>query len=308
MPTSRFAAGALTFVLATAFVLACQPLPVSAETPSEFRAALLAELGRDYEVSGTGHYLVAHPRGEGDRWAERFEDLYRSFVDYFAVRGCQPAEPSSPLVGIVYRDRSDFARHSTMQGGVPNGVVGYYDRNSNRINLYDMGNADGANWRRNAAVLIHEATHQMAFNTGIHSRACPPPMWLAEGLAMLFEAPGVHDSRNYMQQTDRVNWDRLRAFRQIMAPRHRPEILASMVASDDLFRVNPAAAYAEAWALSFFLIETEPGQYVEYLKRTASCRPQAHTAAQRTADFTAIFGADWPMLEARFLRFMAALK
>ena len=106
-----------------------------------------------------------------------------------------------------------------------------------------------------------------------------------------------------------MNWDRLRAFRQIMAPRHRPEMLAAMVASDDLFRINPAAAYAEAWALSFFLIETEPRQYVEYLKRTATGRPpQASTAAQRTADFTAIFGADWPMLEARFLRFMADVK
>ncbi len=71
-------------------------------------------------------------------------------------------------------------------------------------------------------------------------------------------------------EADRVNRDRLRAFRQSLAPHHRPELLAAMVASDGLFGVNPAAA-------------------------------------QRTADFTAIFGGDWRMLEARLLRFMAEL-
>ena len=116
------------------------------------------------------------------------------------------------------------------------------------------------NWRQNAAVLIHEATHQTAFNTGVHSRYCPPPKWLAEGLAMLFEAPGVYDSHNNTRPADRVNRDRLRAFRQGVAPRHRPELLAAIVASDELFRGNPGAAYAESWALSFFLVETAPAQ------------------------------------------------
>ena len=166
--------------------------------PSEFRAVLLRELGSGYEVSGTSHYLVAHPRDQRDKWAERFEDLYRSFVHYFSVRGFEPSPPPFPLVGVVCRNRAEFARYAAAQGdAVPNGVVGYYDIESNRITLYDMGGkADSANWRQNAAVLIHEATHQMAFNTGVHSRYCPPPKWLAEGLAMLFEAPGVYDPRS----------------------------------------------------------------------------------------------------------------
>ena len=276
---------------------------------SEFRTTLMRELGGDYEVSGTSHYLVAHPRGQRDRWAERFEDLYRSFVQYFSVRGCQPATPPFPLVGVVWKNQSDFQRHASPGGGAPSGLAGYYDPNSNRINIYDMGGrGDSVNWRQNAAVLIHEATHQTAFNTGIHSRYSPPPLWLAEGLATLFEAPGVHDSHNYTGLSDRVNRSRLRVFRQILATRHRPEMLASIVACDELFHVNPSAAYAEAWALSFFLIETQPRQYVQYLKRTASLPPfQEYSPARRTADFTALFGGDWRMLEAHFLRFMAGL-
>jgi hypothetical protein len=46
-----------------------------------------------------------------------------------------------------------------------------------------------------------------------------------------------------------------------------------------------------------------------YLRRTASHRPFAEISpAERTADFTAVFGADWRMLDARFTRFMTDVK
>ena len=168
---------------------------------------MLRELGSGYEVTGTGHYLVAHPKGQRDKWAQRLEDLYRWFIHYFAVRGFEPATPPYPLVGVVCRDRDEFARHAAAQGSpVTGGVLGYYSPTSNRINLYDMGGKDdAAHWQKNAGVLIHEATHQTAFNTGIHNRYAAPPKWLAEGLATLFEAPGVYDSHGHPRPADRVN-------------------------------------------------------------------------------------------------------
>jgi hypothetical protein len=278
-------------------------------SPSVLRSELLREVSHDYEISGTSHYLVIYPRGQRDKWAERFEDLYRSFVHYFSVRGFEPATPAFPLAGFVCKNRSEFDRVAAAQKGLPRGVVGYYSSASNRITLYDMGGGNPANWAQNAAVLIHEATHQTAFNTGIHNRYSPPPVWVSEGLATMFEAPGVYDSRNHAQATDRVNREQLRAFQQLVTPRHRPEVIAAVMASDDLFRANPAVAYAEAWALTFFLVETQPRKYAEYLKRTAAHRPfHQCTASERTADFTAVFGSDWRMLEARFLRFIAGVK
>ena len=278
--------------------------------PSEFRTALLRELGSNYEVTGTTHYLIAHPRGQQSRWAERFEDLYRSFIQYFSVRGFEPATPSFPLAGIVCASRGEFDRIGAAHLAGRSGVQGYYNPGSNRITMYDMsGGGDSANWQLNAAVLIHEATHQMAFNTGIHNRYAPTPAWLAEGLATLFEAPGVCDPRNHTQAADRVNRLRLRDFRQVVVSRHRPQLLAKMVASDEIFHSDPQTAYAEAWALSFYLVETQPRQYAQYLKRTAARLPfRQYTAAERTADFAAVFGGDWRMLEARFLRFMAGVK
>ncbi|MBN2579904.1 MAG: DUF1570 domain-containing protein [Pirellulales bacterium] len=279
-----------------------------AYSPSEFRGTLLQELGDDYEVSGTDHYLIAHPRGQRDRWADRFEQLYRAFVHYFSVRGFSPDRPPFPLVGVVCKDRNDFQRFAASNGNrAPRGVLGFYDQRSNRIVLYDMeGQGETSDWRKNAAVLIHEATHQTAFNTGVHSRWAAPPVWVAEGLATLFEAPGVYDAPHYPRPADRVNRGRFQDFRMLLEKGHRPELLQALIASDRLFQINPAAAYAEAWALTYFLIETQPRNYARYLALTADRPPfSEYTARQRIADFTSVFGKDWRMLEARFLRFMA---
>jgi len=278
---------------------------------SELRAILLRELGSGFEVSSTSHYLVAHAKGQRDQWAQRFEDLYRSFVHYFSVRGFRLSEPATPLIGIVCRNREDFQRYAIKEGIPSGGVLGYYSNKTNRIVVYDMGPgaANSAAWQETASTIIHEATHQTAFNTGIHSRYTFPPTWVAEGLATMFEAPGVYDSRRYPERTDRLNRGRLREFQERVVPRHRPELLASLVARDNFFRASPSAAYAEAWAFTFYLVETQPRKYADYLARTAAHPPFTEcTAAERTADFTAVFGTDWRMLEAQFLRFMAGLK
>ena len=179
-------------------------------SPSELRSMLLLELGNDYEVSGTSHYVVAHPKDQRDKWAERFEQLYRSFVSYFSLRGFKCAAAPFPLIGIVCRNDRDFQRLSAQNGiGNSHGVLGFYALNTNRITLYDLGgSANAKQWQQNAAVIIHEATHQTAFNSGLHNRYCPPPLWLAEGLATMFEAPGVYNAHDYPQLSDRINRER----------------------------------------------------------------------------------------------------
>lgn len=276
---------------------------------SEFRAALLRELGEGFEVSGAGHYLVAHPRGRRDQWAPRFEELYRSFVHYFGVRGMKIAPPRFPLVAIVCRGRDEFDRYCARHDGDATGVAGYYSIETNRIVLYDMGGkTDSPDWRFNARVVIHEATHQTAFNTSVHNRFAPPPLWVAEGLATMFEAPGVYDARRHPALSDRVNGERLAAFRRLARGGPRGQRLRALVAGDEAFRAEPDAAYAEAWALSFLLVETRPRQYVDYLARTAAREPfVVVSASDRLRDFVEVFGDDWAMLEARLLRFVDEL-
>ena len=214
------------------------------------------------------------------------------------------------MVAIVYRNRDDYYRAASANGtDLPPGMLGHYDNKTNRVHLFDVtaGNKNG-NWSENAATIIHEATHQTAFNTGIHNRFADQPRWLVEGLATMFEASGVWNSQSYHSLKDRINTGRLADFRAGLKKR-KPGTLASLVASDQLFRTDGAAAYAESWALVLFLCETRPRQLAEYFLKTAARADfSSYFAAQRVSDFAECFGSDLKQLEANFLAWMAQMK
>jgi hypothetical protein len=278
----------------------------------EMRAELMRELPPSLEVTGTGRYVVAHPRGEGDKWAARFEELYRAMRQYFSVRGFEMKEPEFPLAAIVWNKREDFLRYAASEGStLPSGVIGYYSMLSNRITLYDMaaGSNDPEAWKQNASTIVHEATHQTAFNTGLHRRFADTPKWVVEGLGTLFESRGVWDSRRYSRFEDRINRERLADFRRYQKSGRPSQGLMLVVADDRLFNSNALAAYAESWALSFYLSEQEPRKYAAYLAKTATLKPfEPYPTARRLADFKAIFGENTRMLEANYLRFIDGLK
>jgi hypothetical protein len=157
-------------------------------------------------------------------------------------------------------------------------------------------------------VIIHEATHQMAFNIGVHNRFSTTPKWLAEGLGTMFEAPGVWAWRDHPLQRERINRDRLTQFRQWVKMGRKSGAFVNLLSSDRLFESNPPAAYAEGWAWVFFLTETYPQKFGQYVAKTAA-RPdfEAYPLARRLSDFTSVFGTDLRMLETHFLRFIEAL-
>jgi Protein of unknown function (DUF1570) len=277
---------------------------------AQMRAQLTRELGGKLAVTGTGHYLVAHPPGQ-EAWAQRFEDLYRSCIHYFGLREMRVREPDFPLVAIVWGRREDFLRYAQNEGTpLSSGVLGYYSPKTNRVILYDQGRGarNRTTWQRNDATIIHEATHQMAFNTGVHNRFAPTPTWLAEGLGTMFEAEGVWDWRTFPNRSQRVNRLRLAEFRAHLARGRSQGEFANLLASDGLFRANPAAAYAESWAWVFFLTETYPRKFAEYVRRVAGRRDfEDYPSAKRVSDFTAVFDIDLRMLEKHFLNFVAEL-
>jgi hypothetical protein len=276
-------------------------------SPSEMKTVLQMEFGKRFDVSTTRHYLVVHPQGERDQWANRFEDLYNRFEHYFRVRGFKLTAPQYPLVAVVFRDQDEYYRHAAASGSPmqPN-TLGHYDPTSNRVFLFDItAKSISADWSENADTIIHEATHQTAFNVGIHKRFIATPRWLTEGLATMFEARGVWNSQYDRSQADRINRGRLNDFRNYAATRRRPGAVAELLASDNAFRSDPGGAYAEAWALSFYLCETQPRLYAAYLAKTAQ-RPlfADYPAAERIADFQDIFGPEMKMFETKFLRYM----
>lgn len=173
-----------------------------------------------------------------------------------------------------------------------------------------LGWGDGRLWGTTdgdlQATIIHEATHQVAFNIGIHSRIGQPnPRWVVEGLATVFEAPGMRSSSLAMTPGAKLNRMRLTHFREFVKSRRQPKTLEAYVQSDQGFGANVLDGYSQAWALTYFLMETRSSEYGRYLKLIAARSPvEVYEDKQRLADFKQAFGNDLVLLEAKFLRYL----
>jgi hypothetical protein len=157
--------------------------------------------------------------------------------------------------------------------------------------------------------MIHEATHQVAFNTGLHSRIGASPKWVVEGLATVFEAPGIRSTSSNSGVKTRINRQRYLWFGNFSQSRRKPKSLEGFISSDDFFKSEVLDAYSEAWAFSFFLVETRPRAYSDYLRAIAAHDPlEAYPPQARLADFKRTVSKEIPLLESEFLRFMAGIK
>lgn len=285
-----------------------------AELESEFtpysstkiQQRLQAEFGDDYRVSRTEHFLVVHPREGAQKWPATFENMYRQFKHYATVRGCSIQSPEFPMIAIILKSRQEFQRysikHKTMIHPL---VVGYYSLESNRIITYAQNEVTEKNEIIEDPTVIHEAAHQSAFNTGIHNRFSPPPKWATEGLAVMFEAPGVHFSSRHSKREDRINEARLAELKYYMASDHHKGKIVELIESDKLFMTDPRLAYALSWGLTFYLAETQPRSYFSYLKDTSQHKPFAkYTPLERKTDFTRRFGGNIELLESRMEQFI----
>jgi len=274
----------------------------------EMRMRLRAEFGKSYRIGATQHFVVVHPDGAWNKWPEHLESLFRRFVQAVRVRGFTIHEPPALLAAVIFRNQADYFAYAASQGTeVQPGLLGHYDPESNRIFLFDAtGAAAGGDWEGNRSTLVHEAVHQTAYNIGVHRRFAEQPRWLVEGLAMVFESPQAWNG-SAGDAGGRVHAGRLADFRAREAERPADWALR-LVASDQGFQTDAQAAYAEAWALSFYLSERRPHNYARLLRRAADREAFAtYKSAQRVNDFTAEMGSDWTMLDARIQSFIAEL-
>ena len=278
---------------------------------AEIRGSLLREFGHGYEVSGVGHYLVVHPAGKRDQWAPRFEELYRSFVHYFSARGWQLTEPRFPLVAVVFPRQVDFWQQAE-KDGMPrsSGVLGL-------LLAGDQSNFDVR--RRPAAAGTGRRTPTRSFTrrpiSRRSTRACTPASAIrrggwSKGWARC-SRPAACGSRGRIRtQPDRINRGRLDAWQTYAKGRRPSDAIAQIVSSDRMFSSDPIGAYAEAWALSFFLMETMPEEVhrisLENGRPAGVYRLSRSRSGCRTSP---TFSArDLAMLDARMQRFMAGLK
>ena len=305
------------------------PQPFEVYPADQFAQQLSDEMGPGFEVYPTRHYLICHSTSlEYARWCERlFERLYRGFTAYWKARGFPIEEPLFPLVAIVFGDRDAYVEYGRREvgDGIQN-IVGYYSLQTNRVVLYDprpekeraeTDNRRITTRRRNqilaqatgpfnVATIVHEATHQLAFNCGFHQRFADNPLWLTEGMALYFETPDPGSDDGWSEM-GKVNSARLEQFRRSVVRGRPATALRQLLTNDDRLRTAATAldSYAEAWALSYFLIRTKPQQYHDYVRKLNAKSPLVSDGPEtRLADFQEAFGADLERIDQEFVRYV----
>ena len=322
------------------------PGPMQAVSTVKMRSQLRREYGSTFDVQSAGRHVVVADRSIATACARRCEEVSRAFRVYFGRRSVKLQSSPFPLPVVVARSRQEFIDFAATDNvTVDETLRGYYMRTSNRVLLYDAPSdvatrpqsidvawpsslivrdrTPAALFERQLAdddirrslsspgldsTLVHEVVHQVAYNTGLHSRTGGSPLWVIEGLAMMLEPDSVRKNLAAAEVTSRINRDRLEWFARQVRPGWQNGRLAEIVTTDRRFDVAPLDAYSEAWALTFFLSETRGSQYAAYL-RSQAARTELHepTENERLAAFRGAFGRDLGKLEVRWLRWMEEL-
>ncbi|MEM9658487.1 MAG: DUF1570 domain-containing protein [Planctomycetota bacterium] len=293
---------------------------------------LLAETPPGFQIHQSTNYVICYNTTRTyARWCSSLlERLQKSFIAFWKKQGCDVRPPEHPLPVLVFGDQNSYARHAKDELGASAGaVIGFYSLASNRVMMYDL--TGNQSLQREAGVrgslhdisallslpeaeplvatIVHEATHQIAYNCGLQTRFADNPLWLSEGLAAFFETPDLSRSRAWagIGQVNYSRWDR---FQDAYAAR-RTVPLQRLLLDDALLRNRDTAVdgYAQAWAWNYFLIRWRPKQYAAYLQALAvKPRLLRDSPERRLADFQEHFGDDFGELETDFQRRMSRIR
>ncbi|TWU47206.1 hypothetical protein Poly51_50040 [Rubripirellula tenax] len=259
----------------------------------EFRNELRAEFRPGYEVIATQNFLVVQPEGRGDRWPKLFEQSHRAFTDYMSKRGVTIREGNFPMVAVVLPDENTMYREFRKLDIEIKRVAGLYSGESNRVMTHDGGRSEYT-----AATVRHEAAHQSAYNSGVHSRLSETPRWITEGIGQMFEPAGMTTARSATQLADRINRDSYDYIKQTYDGRSDyrfTQTVMQLVSDNTMFESQNSIdeAYNVSWAMMFYLAERESRKFAELLNHTSSRPPfREYSRTDRVKDFERVVGCD----------------
>lgn len=226
--------------------------------------------------------------------------LSRDYSEHFISHKLPVAKPTERMSLVILADRKSFGAYL---GTEPDRLVGgVYDPDTNELAFFD-NRADGGGpdaEKDNTLVLIHEATHQLTFNTGLLERGGDIPLAIAEGLACYAEVR----SPNGKTKIGTVNLRRLAGLRPT-GPRGQFTLtpVAQLIENDDRLGGDETkqVGYSEAWLLVSYLMKTQEMQpkFRSYLK---SIKPRKDPGA-RLQDWKAAFG-DPAILDKKLLTYL----
>lgn len=301
-------------------------------TPKAFAERLLTEAGPAFRSLAGKHFLIIYNTSDAyATWCSKlFESLYDGFDKYQLRRDYNLREPELPMPVLLFSNREQFADYAGRDMPDSTGIAAYYNRVTNRVVLYDLSEEETGRsaqrrqkptWQQideflsrpqaafNVATMIHEATHQIAFNRKMFLRTGPYPLWLAEGLSMFFETPDAGASHGWSRRTSasRPNTLRLSQLRQYIA--RAPADPIRDIIREERFMERLVDSYAMSWGLFYYLNNKEPKKLAEYIVLISKKTPYAvYSPQERLADFESVFGDDWDKFHKSFGKFLDGVR
>jgi hypothetical protein len=209
--------------------------------------------------------------------------LAKDYLSHFQARGFAVERQAERLTVVVLSGPEAYGAYL----GVPAeaAVGGHYDLDTNRLVLFDnRARADAGPLvaLANRVSLMHEATHQLTFNTGLLDRRAEIPLCVSEGLAMYAETRSP-DGRGRIGQVNRERLDVLRATRPW------PKA-AELFASDAVLDApeSEQVGYALSWLLVYHLMQ--PGDRLAGFRKYLASLKAGAKGGNRVARAEAALG------------------
>ena len=285
--------------------------------------------GYYYNLDMYGPFVVVYTTSRA--FANRYGVLLKKVAEHYRLfwqnLGVELTEPEFPLVAIVLSSEERYRQFAKQDGvSLAKEQRAYYHKLTNRIVMYDISGqqvfVEGEQRRATAVdtqklllqpdnirTVIHEAIHQVGYNTGMHTRHAPNPVWLCEGLALLHEVPNTRNRDGWTPGTPErppINALRLAHLRASLG-NLRPESIQKMIQDDKLFAKSDTAleSYALAWGLTYYLVKKQPQEFAAYLKLLQAKTPLSEDDDSiRIEDFESCFGKDWAKFYREFVNFV----
>ena len=303
------------------------------------KTEMLERLKEEFPPSEGYHFLDTHgpfivvyttSQPFANRCGTLLERLYDQYVLHWRELGVKLTAPEFPLVAVVLSSEERYRQYAQQEGvSLFPEQRAYYHKLTNRIVLHDLSGEqalrEGEQRRINMAdvekflsqpenirSVVHEAVHQVGFNTGMHPRLAPNPVWLYEGLAVLHEVPDTRNRSGWTRgpHVNRPRLDQLRRSTGQLNVESAIRSIQTMIKDDKLFS-NPQTAlnnYALAWGMTYYLVKRRSKELAAYLKILQEKTSESDDNDEiRIKDFEDCFGSDWNAFYKDFANYLRRL-
>ena len=300
-------------------------VPFSPMTDDELGTDLLSQVQAGFEIHQTDHYVICSNSAEeyAEFVGKLLEKVFEQYFKFMSEQEIVVRQPAGKLPVIILQSEAEFKEFAAAQHPETSfeDTPGYYSLRENQVLLQDLTRDRSlrssiairkrlADQPLQVATMVHEAIHQLAFNTGLQIRMADNPVWLSEGLALYFEPIAPRSSNLWTRPG-------------LVSVRHYPVFVTNSehgttdISFQDLLSVDKAflnadtvaTAYAESWGLTSYLFRQQKEGMKKYLTKISQRKPlQRVSPEERVAEFEDSFGKSSDEIERETVSFVRRLR